>query len=181
MTDAIIQRLSGEQTRAVLDDIADVYIDAHSGNADEDDEMFSRPSFISRTESQAQMAGFELITATSENTVIGFSFGYQFSPGQWWSDCTPPTQEILDSTKFAVIELSVRRGCQGRGIGKKLFTELLAHRDEDFATLAATPGSQAYAMYERWGWNRVGTFETPPIMDALGIRLKQNQATAANL
>lgn len=173
MTDVIIKRHSGEQTVAMLEDLAGTYIDAHAGNVDEDDELFSRPSFISRTNNQAERPGFELLTAVSGGALVGFSFGYTFPAGQWWADCTPPGQEVLDVSKFAVIELDVRRDFQGRGIGKRLLEELLSGRTEKFATLAATPGSMAHAMYIRWGWYTVGVFETPPIMHAMLIAMKR--------
>lgn len=171
MTDVIIKRHSGEQAVAMLEDLAGTYIDAHAGNADEDDKLFSRPSFISRTNNQAQRPGFELVAAVSDGALVGFSFGYPFAPGQWWADCTPPSQEVLETSKFAVIELDVRRRFQSRGIGKRLLGELLSGRTEKFATLAATSGSIAHAMYIRWGWHKVGVFETPPAMDAMLIAI----------
>jgi GNAT superfamily N-acetyltransferase len=172
MTEMIIERCSSEQTVAMMDDIASIYTDAHSGNPDEDDELFSRPSFITRTKSQARKPGFELVAAISNGSLIGFSFGYSFPAGQWWTDCTPPTQEVLDAAKFAVIELDVRRKFQSQGIGKRLLEELLSERSEKFATLAATPGSKAQTMYIRWGWQTVGVFETPPIMDAMLVAMR---------
>ena len=46
--------------------------------------------------------------------------------------------------------------------------ELLSDRPEPYATLAATVGGDAHAMYLRWGWYIVGRFtDDPPIMDAL--------------
>jgi hypothetical protein len=172
MTEIIFERHSGEQMPAMLEDITDLYMEIHSENPDEHDELFSRPSFTARTNSQARKAGFEVITATSGDILVGFSFGYPFPPGQWWADCTPPTYEVLDSSKFAVIELDVRRTYRRKGTGKKLLEELLSGRSEKFATLAATSGSMAYAMYIRWGWRKVGLFETPPVMDALLVPLK---------
>lgn len=172
MADVVIERRSGEQTVAMMDDIVSIYIDAHSGNPDEDDELFSRSSFISRTDSQARKPGFELVTAISDGDLVGFSFGYPFPAGQWWADCSPPSREVLDSSKFAVIELDIRREFQSQGIGRRLLEGLLSGRTEKFATLAATPGSRAQAMYIRWGWNTVGVFETPPIMDAMLIAMR---------
>jgi GNAT superfamily N-acetyltransferase len=165
-------RHDGEAAITMMDDIADLYIDAHSGNPGEEDELFSRPSFISRTGSQARKPGFELVTATSDGALTGFSFGYPIPAGQWWSECTPPPRDVLDSAKFAVIELDVRQGLRGQGVGKRLLGTLLDGRAEKFATLAATPGSPAHAMYLRWGWSTAGEFCTPPVMDAMIIALR---------
>jgi GNAT superfamily N-acetyltransferase len=165
------RRHDGEAAITMMEDIADLYIDAHSANPDEEDELFSRPSFIARTGSQARKPGFELVTATSDGALAGFSFGYPIPAGQWWSECTSPPQEVLDSAKFAVIELDVRQGLRGQGVGKRLLGTLLDGRAETFATLAATPGSPAHAMYLRWGWSKAGEFRTPPVMDAMIIAL----------
>jgi hypothetical protein len=171
MTDVILERRTGEQALAMMEDIADLYMEAHSGNPGESDELFSRSSFVTRTSRQARGTGFELIAAIAADVLVGFSFGYPFSADGWWAGCTPPPEGMGGASKFAVIELDVLQTCQGRGLGKKLLEELLAGRAEDFATLAATPGSQAHAMYLRWGWHKVGSFEEAPVMDALAIPL----------
>jgi hypothetical protein len=48
---------------------------------------------------------------------------------------------------------------------------LLSGRDEDFATLASTPGSVANTMYKRWGWYAVGEFTDA--MEALIVPLNE--------
>lgn len=175
MTEITFERHSGKQALANLEDMADLYIDARSESPDEHDEMFSRPSFIARTDKQARETGFELVTANSDAGLVGFSFGYTFRPGVWWGDATPPPREILDSGKLAVIELDVRKSYQRQGIGKRLIQELLAGRKEKYATLAATPDSPAHSMYLRLGWHKIGEFVTPPVMDAMIIPLSQSE------
>ena len=172
MTGPALARHDGETTAAMLEEIADLYTDAHAGNPGEDDELFSRASFLTRTTSQARKPGFELVTASSDDMLAGFSFGYTIPAGQWWAECPPPPREVLDSPKLAVIELDVRPTWQRQGIAKKLLQMLLDGRAEKFATLAATPDSPAQAMYLRWGWTTVARFDTPPVMDAMLIRLE---------
>src|SRR5271155_4561268 len=167
MTETCFERWPTEDMLAKLETIANLYIDAHSGNPGESDEIFSRSGFIDRTITQARKDGFELVAATSGNTLTGFAFGYPMGESKWWADCSRPPHDILDAPKFAVIELDVRTSHQRQGIGKGLLEYLLSERPERFATLAATPDSPAQAMYIRWGWYKVGTFETPPIMDAM--------------
>lgn len=171
MTEVTLERHSGAQMLAMLEGIADLYDEIRSEDPSESDPLFSRASFVARTGSQAREPGFELITAIAAGTTAGFSFGYPFPPGGWWADCPPPPQEVLSSSKFAVIELDVRKSHRGQGLAKRLLENLLAGRPEKYATLAATPGSQAHAMYLRWGWYKAGVFETPPVMDALLVRL----------
>jgi GNAT superfamily N-acetyltransferase len=153
----------------MLEEIADLYVEIRSEYA-EQQEIFSRPSFIARTDGQARKEGFELVTVTSRGGLVGFSFGLPILPGSWWADCTPPSPEIIDASKFAVIELDVRKEYREQGIGKKLLGELLGARGEEFATLASIPESPAHAMYIRWGWRKIGVFDDS--MDALLIPLR---------
>jgi hypothetical protein len=79
----------------------------------------------------------------------------------------PP--EVLNSSKFAVIELDVRQSFRRQGIAKTLLDMLLSDHSEDFATLASTPGTIADSMYKRGGWYQVGTFTDS--MEALVVPL----------
>ena len=167
MTDISYERYPGERVAEILDAVIELYLEIRSERAGEHYEMFSLANFIERTNSQAQKDGFELIAATSEHALVGFSFGYSMAVGQWWADCPPPPQDILANSKLAVIELNVRKSCRGQGVGKKLMDILVSGRPEKYATLAARPDSPAHAMYIRWGWYAVGVFKTPPVMDAM--------------
>jgi ribosomal protein S18 acetylase RimI-like enzyme len=171
MSDLVYSRHSGEQTLAMLEDIADLYDEIHSQMPEEQGGIFSRPSFIARTKSQTRIAGFELVTAMSGDILVGFGFGHPFLPGRWWGDCTPIPRDVLNSSKFAVIELDVRQSYRRQGIAKELLDMLLIDRGEDFATLASTPATVANAMYKRWGWYEVGKFTDS--MEALLVPLKK--------
>lgn len=171
MIPLIFEHHSGGQAIAMLDELADLYIEAHAGNEDESDEMFSRSSFLSRTRSQAEKAGFEVVTAAADDELAGFCFGYTMPRGTWWPDGPALPPGALGSSKFAVIELDVRPGFRGQRLSRRLLEVLLDGRDEGYATLAATPGSIAHSMYLRWGWTNLGRFEDPPVMDALLIAL----------
>jgi GNAT superfamily N-acetyltransferase len=173
MTEIVFGQQSGEQTLAMLDDLTDLYVEIHSGSPEYDYPMYDRANFISRTSSQAKKVGFELTSALSNGTLVGFSFGYTLSPGQWWSNSAPPPQDVLESTKFAVIELDVRESHRKQGVGGKLLEKLLEDRPENYATLAAIPGSLAHGMYVRRGWYKVGLFPTAPPMHAMLIPLNR--------
>jgi GNAT superfamily N-acetyltransferase len=171
VNDFILKRHSGEQTMAILDDVADLYAEIHSGSPEYYFPMYSRPTFLTRTSGQTRQAGFELVTATAEGVLVGFSFGYSMLPGKWWDNCTPVPDDIRDTSNFAVIELDVHSAYRGQGLSKKLLKELLDSRTEKYATLAAIPGSLAHSMYIRWGWYKVGEFPNPPVMDAMLLPL----------
>lgn len=170
MSDLIYSRYSGEQVLAMLEEVTDLYEEIHSQIPGEQNGIFSRASFITRTTNQARMAGFEFVSVVSSDLLVGFSFGYPLTPQGWWGDCTPVPQKILNSSKFAVIELDVRQEFREQGIGRALLDILLKDRGEDFATLASTPGTIANNMYKRWGWRKIGTFTDS--MEALLVPLK---------
>jgi GNAT superfamily N-acetyltransferase len=158
MSDLAYTRHTGRETRAMLQTLAALYDEIHAEMPEEQGGIFSHDRFIGRTSGQTQTPGFELITATSGDLLIGFAFGLPFPAGRWWSDCTPAPEDVLNESKFAVIELNVRTSHRRQGIARKLLDMLLGDRAEQFATLASTPGGVANAMYKRWGWYQVGTF-----------------------
>lgn len=156
----------------MLDAIADLYAEIHTETLLDANPLFSRPSFMARIKNEVRQPGFDLIAMTLNDELAGFSFGYPFVDGRWWAHSTPPPHEVLRASKFAVIELDVRKSHRGQGMGKRLLDELLAVRPEQFATLAAIPDSQAHAMYLRWGWRKVGIIGGEgPVMDAMLLPL----------
>jgi GNAT superfamily N-acetyltransferase len=176
MTEVDFEQYSGKRTLGILDEIADMYTAIKSDDPDGSDPIFSRSSFISRIEEQARDPEFQFVGATAHKLLVGFSFGYPFRPGRWWADSTPAaSRELLEASKFAVIELDVRKEFRGRGLSKELLRRLLAGRTEEFATLAAIPGTQAHGMYLRWGWQKAAMLGGDgPAMDALLLPLSSH-------
>ena len=61
-----------------------------------------------------------------------------------------------------VVKLLVRRDARGRGVGRALMSVLESEalrRGRWLLVLDTETGSPAEGMYERWGWQRVGTIE----------------------
>ena len=114
--------------------------------------------------------GFALITADSEDRLVGAAYGWTMGAGTWWSraDRDPP-HPIRDADKFAVLEWIVHPDQRGRGTGTELIRRLLDARPENYATLASDPRSQARKMYERAGWHQVARsiLSWGPAMDIL--------------
>jgi GNAT superfamily N-acetyltransferase len=172
MTEATYARHTSEQALVMLGELTDLYLETHSEESYHDDPLFSRSQFVERTENQAGHEGFELVTVRAGDVLAGFSFGLPFAAESWWAACTQPPEHILRATKFAVIELDVRRAYRGHGWGKALLNTLLSKRPEAYATLATIPESPAHAMYERWGWYKVAVFTDAPVMDAMVTELQ---------
>jgi GNAT superfamily N-acetyltransferase len=157
----------------MVDDIADLYAEIHTETPLDADPLFSRPNFMARINREVRHPGFELVAVTLNGALVGFSFGYPFARGRWWAHSADPPREVFRASKFAVIELDVQRIYRGHGLGRRLLTELLASRTEQFATLAAIPDSPAQAMYLLWGWQKVGIIGGEgPVMDAMLLPLQ---------
>ncbi len=145
MSGVAFDRLDGDATLKMLDELSDLYVAIHN-QPEHDFPMYSREAFVERTTAQAGRDGFELVSLRLDDVLIGFSFGLRFEASQWWSDIEPPSAAVLDATKFAVIELDVHEDFRRRGLGKALMDQLLTDRPEPYATLAATVGRNAHDM-----------------------------------
>jgi GNAT superfamily N-acetyltransferase len=176
MTDFRYSR-HGREAVEMLYEIAPLYEEVYGEPPYNSASLFERGEFLARTKRQLSVDGFTLILArTGNGELAGFSFGLPFGK-KWWSGLgTPQPAELVDATKFAVIELVVHRSFRSMGVGRKLLDELLARRSEDFAILTSVPEAPAHAMYLRWGWSAVGTSTAKPdapVMDAMVLPLKQ--------
>jgi GNAT superfamily N-acetyltransferase len=150
-----LDRLGENDLDTVFDEVAALYVVAYDepqipGTVVHIDE------FTQRTHEQATRQGFTLITARHINgTLVGFSFGFRFEPGQWWRDSPPPPTDLLDQAKFAIIELVVREDSRGQGLSRRLIQAVTEARPESIATLWSDPKDLARSIYDHWGWTQV--------------------------
>lgn len=161
---------------SLLDQMADLYVEVYAEPPYDSGPLWQRDAFLDRTRRQAARPGFAIVLAWSEDKeLIGYSFGLPFEKGRWWSgNASQPPDEVQSASKFALIELILRKPWRGRGIGRQMHDLLLAGRPEQYAILTAVPTSAARQLYQRWGWSQVGTARhTPdsPILDALVLHL----------
>jgi ribosomal protein S18 acetylase RimI-like enzyme len=111
----------------------------------------------------AQRRGFRFLAArTAEGDLAGFAYGYEGGPGEWWHDhvagAMDETQRELWLTPghFEFVELQVRPGLQGRGIGRRLHDALLDGLRSPTAVLSTqVQNERARGFYERCGWETV--------------------------
>ncbi len=150
-----LQEHDGTATQAMLEELADLYVEVYSEQSHSDDSIHRRESFLERTSRQADRPGFRLITAHTESSdeVIGYSFGFPFETGQWWRGAFDSPEHVVQANKFAVIELILRATWRGHELGRTLMDQLLAGYEGQYATLLARPDTPARSMYARWGWN----------------------------
>ena len=132
--------------------------------------------FRTKLPTEATRAGFAAVIQTEGAAVVAAAYGWTMPAGTWWSRAdTEPPVELRNADKLAVMEWIVHPGRRGEGRGALVLQELLDDRQEPWATLASDPRSAARAIYERIGWEQVGTSTLPwgPKMDLLARPLRR--------
>jgi ribosomal protein S18 acetylase RimI-like enzyme len=165
--DVTLARHSSEAAPALFDELCDAYADAY-GEVPGEDIGVKTAAFRDRATKALERPRYGLVTAHGQDGVAGFVFGYALPTETfWWDGLTPEPPEGFareDGTRtFVMAEIEVRRNWQSSGIGRALHDEILTGREEERATLATGPSADAArAIYERWGWRRVGTVPGKP-------------------
>lgn len=157
MSDLLLQSHDGSDAAEVLDNLAEIYSAEYAEEPYAGNPVYTRKAFIDRTERQVHQDGFTLLMGCVDGEPTGYAFGYTYAPGKWLpGQCTPPPpQDIVQSAKFFVVELIVRRPFRRRGYARQLMDSLLRDRTEPFATLCVHPKAAARIIYPRWGWHEV--------------------------
>ncbi|MBN1174292.1 MAG: hypothetical protein JXA67_19130, partial [Micromonosporaceae bacterium] len=94
--------------------------------------------------------------------------GFALKPDtSWWSGLTPevPADDAAEwpGRTFVLFDYGVRHDRRNCGVGRVLHDLLLGSRRETRATLATQPAAvETQAIYQRWGWHRVGRVEGGP-------------------
>ena len=90
--------------------------------------------------------------------LLGFGYGYETAPGQWWHDqvraaLAPEVTESWLPGAFELSELHVRPAYQGRGAGRALL-EMLVEGLPQPAVLLSTPegDTRAWRLYRSVGF-----------------------------
>lgn len=175
MDEVTLEHLDGAGTREHFEEIQTVYAAAFPD--------YDLGDHRVRTMRQTQSSGFEAVIARLDGELIGFAYGLPLSPqSRWWEGLQPAAPEGFTtetgSRTFALIDLAVLPAHRGRGLARRLTSELLQGRTEERATLATDPHKrQVQEMYERWGWRKVGRVpghpgETQPEYDLYMIDLR---------
>ena len=155
------------EAAGLMDELCEVYADAYGAVPGED---IGEKSSAFRKRAGAAMRGinYSLVTARVGAELVGFAFGYGLRPGgSWWDGLSPePPEGFTEETgsrTVALAEIEVRRAWQGRGIGRAVHDAFLTQRTEERASLASNPQAiDTHALYEYWGWHKVGIIPGGP-------------------
>jgi GNAT superfamily N-acetyltransferase len=166
-TDVEIDVGEGELAASLFDPICDLY-----------DAVFSQPPFFWREDESELHRGrlrslltdatFGVAVARIDRQLVGFAYGLALAPdtSRWSRMVEPASAEITDEwpgRTFLLFDYAVRSSWRARGIGKVLHDRLLGSRREKRATLTVQPSAvETKAIYERWGWRKIGQMEGGP-------------------
>lgn len=118
--------------------------------------------FAEQLAGHATLPGFAASTVHTDGALSGFAYGVGY-PEPWWHPrATAPPPAWVGWPLFYVYELVVVGEARGQGHGRGLLDHLLADRPEPVAVLAASTKAPARALYDRWGWTRIGALAAPP-------------------
>lgn len=106
--------------------------------------------------------GFACVIGYDGQEPVGFAYGAPATEGrEWWREHvpTPPA----DPSTFSVSELMVRPRWRKQGVSEELHQALVAARPEALAVLLVDPQHlKVAALYESWGYRRVGNRQPFP-------------------
>lgn len=158
-----IQRLSPAEFAMLAPTLVDIYMEA----------MGYAPSIrtgrIRVWKGEVRSPGFTALAAVDDGVIVGVAYGFIGTRERWWDrqlvramhELGGPTQrdrEML-ADYFEVAEIHVSPSYQGRGIGKRLLTELLRAAPTRWALLS-TPevtgeANNAFRLYRAFGFTDV--------------------------
>jgi ribosomal protein S18 acetylase RimI-like enzyme len=127
--------------------------------------------------------GLRFLTARADDgALVGFAYGYEGEPGQWWHDQVSAVlteqqrEDWLPPGHFEFVELMVDPDREGKGIGGRLHDELLAPLRAPTAVLSTQRSNRrALGFYARRGWevvlSEIDFGEGYPPFAVLGKRL----------
>ncbi|WP_380281039.1 GNAT family N-acetyltransferase [Kitasatospora purpeofusca] len=148
--------------RKLIDLYAEIYV-VEAAN----DPFFSVERFTERLHAHARQSRWGCALGEVDGEAVGYAYGFARTAGyRWHGLVTPAPAEVLEETDtrtFALCEIMVGGAWRGTGVARTLHEELLSHRIEDRSNLLVEAGHpRVRALYERWGYTKMGTMQPFP-------------------
>ncbi|MFE5484126.1 GNAT family N-acetyltransferase [Streptomyces sp. NPDC056527] len=160
MTDYTLSRYGRDDLPTIRQTLLDVHADAY-GEQMHDPFHQRFPWFV---DTWGSLSTFDCVIAYDGDEPAGFAYGASANPGrEWWREHLSPAPN--PDTTFALSELMVRPKWRKTGLSKSLHDHLLRSRPETLTVLLVdTAQPRVQALYEAWGYHKVG--ERQPFPDS---------------
>ncbi|GHF43935.1 hypothetical protein GCM10010218_26540 [Streptomyces mashuensis] len=157
----VVRQYTHDDAARIRQTLLDVHADAYADRAD--DPFVQRfPWFVDHWSGNP---GFSCVIGYDGVEPVGYAYGAAAQAGrEWWREHLDPAPE--KTRTFHVSELMVRPKWRKQGHSARLHHALLAHRaDDDLAALLVdVTHPKVQALYESWGYRKVG--ERRPFPDS---------------
>lgn len=154
MNEIAIHRIEPFRIWDIAGSIGRIYRDAYDYPIDDADSFINGP--FAR---HVRWPGFLLLLATLADEPVGFVYGYQSRPGQWWHDTIAPAMREAEQTAwlkdaFELAEIAVAPAMQGQGVGSTLIGAFLHSVPPGPVLLSADMNdhNRARELYRRFGF-----------------------------
>lgn len=156
-------------TKEIIDDLIDAYAEIYNVPPYAGDPFFSPDTYADRLRAALEMDGFETVTASSGDQLVGYVHGALLPADRsWWDSLGVSRPEAVrvaaEARKvFWLRELMVRPAYTNRGIGRLLHDTVIAGRAEPWTALTCIIGNEpAHGAYLRWGYQLIGQVRHAP-------------------
>ncbi|MEU3984628.1 GNAT family N-acetyltransferase [Streptomyces sp. NPDC026672] len=162
-----LRRFTHEDLPTIRQTLLDVHADVYADSMTEFDERFSW--FVDHWGGHP---GYVCVIGYDGDEPVGFAYGAPAGEGrEWWREHLP--EPPADASTFSVSELMVRPRWRKTGTAKRLHEALIAGRPEALAVLLVDPDHpKVEALYETWGYRRIGTRRPFPDSPNFGVMLR---------
>lgn len=158
--DLVIRHFAHHDLPQIRQTLIDIHADAYADAMDDDfNQRF--PWFVDHWGGNP---GFSCVIAYDGAEAVGFAYGAPATPDrEWWREHLDPAPEKHRTFSFS--ELAVRTKRRKTGAAAALSRALMDDREEDLAVLLVdTAHPRVQALYESWGYRKVG--ERQPFPDS---------------
>ncbi|MBB5937085.1 GNAT family N-acetyltransferase [Streptomyces zagrosensis] len=157
--------------------IREMILDMHdAAYRDESDTFHSRERFSEFFDHWSSKVEWSCVVGFVDSSPVGFAYGSSFDSGGWWQGSERPGTVGPDATVFGLSDLTVVQSWRKTGVSARLHDAVINSRGSDVATLLVdTEHTKVSALYERWGYEKVGEqkpFEDSPIFAIMVKRLR---------
>ncbi|MGW7362954.1 N-acetyltransferase family protein [Streptomyces sp. NPDC054841] len=164
-----LRHYSHDDLPAIRQTLLDVHADAYAHAMSD---LFTQrfPWFVDHWGGRE---GFACVIGYDGTEPVGFAYGAPATPGhEWWREhvADPPS----DTSTFSVSELMVRPKWRKTGAAERLHAALLEVRPEALAVLLVDrEHPRVQALYESWGYRKVGERQPFPDSPRFAVMLQQ--------